>query len=749
MVVAGTADRWGFDMAQMKGRRGRARMFVAVLAVSLAWALVAPPAHAAASVASVDDVSVVEGDSGTGAAVFTVRLSESNGTTTVTYRTSDGTATAGSDYRATSGTLTFGRGETSKTVSVPIFGDVRDEPNETFLFSLTSIDNGTFEGGDPNATGTIMDDDPAPSISVTDASVPEGNSGTTTTTVSVSLSAASDRYVAVDFRTADGTATYSPGSDYHFQSGRIVFAPGDTVETITLTVVSDTLDEPDETFFVDLFDPVQATLADARATILILDDDAPTQPPPAGSLPSLSIGDASVTEGDAGGVATSLTVFLSQASSDYVSVDFATQDDTATFSGGDYHSQSGRLVFSPGETSKTIAVTVSGDTLDEQDESFFVNLTDPVNATISDGRGVVTILDDDGAGTTQPPPSGTAPSISIGDVSVAEGDQDETRVSVTVSLSSATTNYVSVDFRTADGTALFSNADYWSTSGRLVFAPGDTSETITATIVGDTYDEPNEVFYVDLFNATGASISGPRGVVTILDDDTMTTPPPGGTTPGVSVADTMVQEGDTGTTTATVTVSLSEASAEYVWVDLQTTDHTATFEGGDYWQLAGRIVFDPGVTSQPVQVTVNGDEVAEGTEIFYLDVTATSANATIEDSRALIAISDDDPPSASQTSLSVVKRRYRLVARGQVVPPHPGARMRVVLKKRRPDGSFRRIDVNRPALGDALDRDGDGVFESTYRTRFQRPKRGRCLIRAVFPGDADHTRSVAQARFRC
>ena len=738
-------------MKGIKRRNGRARAWgSAIAAVSLAAGLLAPPAHAATSVASADDVTVVEGDSGTGAAVFTVRLSESNGTTTVGYTTTNGSATAGSDYTATSGTLTFGPGQISKTVSVPVLSDVRDEPDETFFFTLTSIDNGTFQGGDPDAVGTITDDDPSPTISPTDASVPEGNSGTTTTTVSVSLSATSDRHISVDFRTVDGTATFSPGADYHSQSGRLVFAPGDTVETITLTIVSDTTDEADESFFVDLFGPQSATIADPRSVITILDDDTASQPPPPGSVPAISISDASVGEGNSGTVQTNLTVTLSSASSDYVAVDFATQDNTATFSGGDYHSQSGRLVFAPGETSKIITVTVSGDTVDEQDESFFVNLTNATDASIADARGVITILDDDTAGTTPPPPSGSVPSISIGDVSVVEGDEDETRVSVTVSLSSATTNYVSVDFTTADGTAFFSSADYWSSSGRLVFAPGDTSETITATIVGDTFDEPNEVFYIDLSNPTRAAISDPRGAVTILDDDAPTTsPPPTGTPPSVSVSDTLVQEGDDGTTTATLTVSLSEASTEHVSVDLVTVDHTATFADGDYWELAGRIVFAPGVTSQPVQVTVNGDAIAEGNEIFYLDLIGSSSNATIEDPRGLITIVDDDPAESSQTSLTIVKRRYRIVARGQVVPPHPGIRMRVVLKKRRPDGSFRRFDVNRPVLGDALDRDGDGVFESTYRTRLERPKRGRCLVRAVFPGDVDHTRSVAQARFRC
>ena len=735
-------------MQIVSGRHGRARSIGAlVMAVSLSWVSMATPAHAAVSVASVGDVTVAEGNDNSNAAVFTVTLSESNGTSTVAYTTTNGSATAGADYTATSGTLTFGPGETSKNVSVPILGDALDEPDESFFFTLTSIQNGTFQGGDPNATGTITDDDPTPSLSITDASVTEGNSGTKTTTVSVSLSAPSSRNVAVDFATADGTATFSPGGDYHSQSGRLVFSPGETVETITLTVVSETVVESDETFVVNLSNPLNATIADAQSVITILNDDSSSTPPPPGSVPTLSIGDAMVTEGNSGTVQTTLTLTLSEESDGFVGVDFATTDGTATFADADYHSQSGRIVFAPGETSKTITVTVVGDTDDESNETFFVDLSDPTGATISDDRGIVTITDDD-TGTTPPPPGGTTPSISIADVSISEGDENETKASVTVSLSSATTNYVSVAFATSDGTALFSDADYWSMSGRLVFAPGDTTETLTATVVGDTRDESNEVFYIDLSDPTGATIADARGAVTILDDDATVTPPPGGGVPTVSVSDASVQEGDAGTTSATVTLSLSEASAEYVTVDIATADGTATFDEGDYWELGGVIVFNPGTTSQTLQVTVNGDTVAEGDEVFYLDL-ASPSNATLADARAAITIVDDDPPGPSDTTLKVIKRRHRLIARGQVVPPHPGVRMRVVLKKRRPNGTFRRIDLNRPVLGEALDRDGDGVFESTYRTRFQRPARGRCLVRAVFPGDPAHERSAAQRRFRC
>ncbi len=196
-----------------------------------------------------------------------------------------------------------------------------------------------------------------------------------------------------------------------------------------------------------------------------------------------------------------------------------------------------------------------------------------------------------------------------------------------------------------------------------------------------------------------------------------------------------------------MTFTLSEVSSRPVSVDIVTTDGSASFDSGDYYETQGRIVFQPGETSQTLQIKVNGDTVAEGDEVFYVDL-SNPINASIGDGRAVITIDDDDVPSPSRTTLVAVLRPGRLVARGTVAPPHPGESMRVILKKRR-NGRFRTIAVRRPLLSEAVDRDGDGTFESRYRTRFSRPRGGRCSLRAVFPGDEDHARSVARGTFRC
>ncbi|MFB3077654.1 MAG: Calx-beta domain-containing protein, partial [Lysobacterales bacterium] len=175
-----------------------------------------------------------------------------------------------------------------------------------------------------------------------------------------------------------------------------------------------------------------------------------------GSQSSLAIDDVTVTEGNSGTVNASFMVTLSSASSQMVTVDYGTADGTAT-AGSDYVSVSGQVSFQPGETSQPVTVVVNGDVLDEADETFFVNLSNAVNATISDNQGEGTITDDD------PPPS-----LSIDDVTTDEGAGTMT---FTVSLSAVSGQDVSVDFTTTDGAAVAPD-DYTATSGTLTIPAG-------------------------------------------------------------------------------------------------------------------------------------------------------------------------------------------------------------------------------------------------------------------------------------
>lgn len=228
--------------------------------------------------ASIADAIKVEGNSGVTNVIMTVTLSGvSSSPVQVSYATSDGTATAPSDYATKTGTLTFPVGSTSQTFAIPIIGDPTAEPDETFTVTLSAPSNATL--GDDTATVTITNDDGAianPSISVADATIVEGNAGTSTVTITVTLDAPSATQVQVNYATGDGTAT-SP-SDYATTTGTLTFPAGTTTQTFTVPIVGDVNVEPDETFTVTLSAPSNATIGDGAATVTITNDDGGAAP---------------------------------------------------------------------------------------------------------------------------------------------------------------------------------------------------------------------------------------------------------------------------------------------------------------------------------------------------------------------------------------------------------------------------------------------------------------------------------------
>jgi hypothetical protein len=228
----------------------------------------------------------------------------------------------------------------------------------------------------------------------------------------------------------------------------------------------------------------------------------------AGCVPDVSIDDVTQNEGDSGTTTSTFTVSLSAPSGLPITVDFATADGTATTADGDYQAVNGTVTFPPGATSQSVVVAVNGDMTFEPDETFFVNLSNPQNATILDGQGVGTILNDD-----------PQPRISISDLAEFEGNAGTTDFVLATSLSNPSYQTITVDFATADGSAIVGDNDYVATSGTITFAPGDTSESVTVVVNGDTAVEPDETFFVDLSNPQNATILDGQGVGTILNDD--------------------------------------------------------------------------------------------------------------------------------------------------------------------------------------------------------------------------------------
>jgi ribosomal protein L35AE/L33A len=445
-----------------------------------------------------------------------------------------------------------------------------------------------------------------PTVSLGDVSVTEGNSGTVNAVFALSLSRSSTTQVTVAYATAAGTATV--GTDYVTTSGTAVFAPGTTTVNVSVPVVGDTSVEPNETFFLNLSNPVNATISDAQGVATIVNDDAP----------QLSIGNATATEGNTGSVNATFTVTLSQASTQTVTVNYATANGTAT-AGADYTTTSGQLTFAPGVTSRTINIPVLGDTLDEPNETFTVTLSGPVNATIATGTGSGTIADND-----------ATPSLAINNVTVTEGNTGTVSAVFTVSLSAASGQTVTVNYATANGTAV-APADYAATSGALTFSPGTTTRQITVLVNGDTLDEASETFNVNLSAATNATIADSQGVGTITDNDTA---------PTLRINDISIAEGNSGTKTATFTVTLSAASGQSVTVHYATANGSAS-SSSDYNAASGTLTFAAGTTTQTISVTIRGDQSRESNETFVVNLSA-ATNATIADSQGVCTILNDD-----------------------------------------------------------------------------------------------------------
>lgn len=258
----------GFDIAATNLDAGA----VSVLLNDQNWS--APPPGL-----SINNVEVVEGDTGTVAAVFTVtRSGNLDGSTTVYYSTTNDGALAGSDYVAVPLTsLTFNPGEATKTITVLVNGDLTDEYDQGFYVYLSAPAGAVITDG--SGFALILDNDDAPTINITPiVSQKEGNKNFSTFTFIVTLSAASEKGVWVNFSTADGTATASTATstgDYTRRSGSLYFAPGDTSETISVQVRGDRDRESNERFFVILSGASNATLGTAQGIGEILDDDAP------------------------------------------------------------------------------------------------------------------------------------------------------------------------------------------------------------------------------------------------------------------------------------------------------------------------------------------------------------------------------------------------------------------------------------------------------------------------------------------
>ena len=316
-----------------------------------------------------------------------------------------------------------------------------------------------------------------------------------TMTFTVTLSQAAASAVTVNWATVAGTAT--AGSDFTAASGTLTFAAGETSKTVTVSIPAHTA-TGSEQFTVQLSGASGATLADASGTGTILPDNSP----------ALAIADGSTTEGNSGTKTLAFTVNLTGAAAGTVTVNYATANGTAT-AGSDYTAASGTLIFNAGETSKTVNVTILGDTAEEPDETFTVTLSNPTSGVaLVKAAATGTITNDD-----------VIVHVSANSPSIYEGDSGTSPLTFTLTLNQAAVAPVSLTVATQNGTAL-AGSDYQALSQTVSFAAGDTQKTVSVQVIGDQIEEPTESFVLVLSNASAGLVIDSASVTgTIYDND--------------------------------------------------------------------------------------------------------------------------------------------------------------------------------------------------------------------------------------
>ena len=611
---------------------------------------VSDPADVTLTITDDDDTptfSVADGagNEGDGITFVVTRAGAAGNTVTVKWATApvEGQAVAADFTAVAATTLTFAATETSKTVTVQTTEDTLDEPNETFEVKLTDPGKAADDpGATPTltratATGTITDDDDAPSFSVADGA---GNEGDGITFV-VTRAGAAGNTVTVKWATAlvEGQAV---AADFTAVAATtLTFAATQTTKTVTVQTTEDTLDEPNETFAVKLTDPGKAaddpgatpTLTRATATGTIRDDD---------DAPSFSVADGAGNEGD--GI--TFVVTRAGAAGNTVTVKWATALVEGQAVAADFTAVAATtLTFAATETSKTVTVQTTEDFLDEPNETFAVKLTDPGKAaddpgatpTLTRATATGTIRDDD-----------DAPSFSVADGAGDEGDE----ITFVITRAGAAGNTVTVKWATAlvEGQAVA--ADFTAVAATtLTFAATQTTKTVTVQTTEDTLDEPNETFAVKLTDPgkaaddPGATPTLTRATATgtIRDDDDA---------PSFSVADGAGNEGDG----ITFVVTRAGAAGNTVTVKWATAPVEGQAVAADFTAVAATtLTFAATETSKTVTVQTTEDTLDEPNETFQVKLTepgnaADDPGATPTLTRATATGTirdDDDAPSFS------------------------------------------------------------------------------------------------------
>ncbi len=358
--------------------------------------------------------------------------------------------------------------------------------------------------------------------------------------------------------------------------------------------------------------------------------------------------DSQITEGGASvpvPLAVKVTTSTHEDTISDATVSFQAVASTAT-GGADFTVRQGTILIPAGTHDLGVVslpspqIQVLADTLDENTERFFVDLTGISGSDAQLGslvRHTVDILDD---------PADLPPVLSVSDSSVTEGNSGSLNAIFTVSLSAASGRNVGFSVGTADGSAT-AGADYTAVAGARTINAGQSTLQVQVPVLGDLLDETDETFLLNLSAPQNASLGDAQGVGTIVDNDLIAV--------SVGAAQPTVSEGGG---SALVTVQAVPAGGlpltSTVTAQFATTDGSAV-AGADYTGTSGTLTFSPAAPGpQTVAIALLNDTVDEPDQTFSLALTGVAGGTLVSPSAQTVTIQDDDPAPLLSLSDPVV-----------------------------------------------------------------------------------------------
>ena len=539
--------------------------------------------------------------------IFTLTRTASDVNPTVNY-TITGTAANGTDYLQLTGTATFAPGSTTTTITVTPTDDFIFEGNETVILTLAT-GTGYNIGTAQTATVTIADNDAIPELSINDVTITEGNSGTKNANFILSLSNPSSQTISVNYQTVDDDAT-TANNDYVAKTGTITFTPGQTTQTLPITINGDTVSEINEAFTVLLTNAVNATLVKNEGIGIIRNDD----------LPSVTVTPI-YTQATESGVPGIFQLNLTGSTTKVLSINYSLSG-TAT-NGTDYAALNGIATFAAGNSTAIIFINPTEDIIFEGNETATLSLLTGTGYTVgATNISTITIADND-----------PQPQINITDVILTESNSGTQTANFAVTLSNPSAQTITVAYQTSDISAT-AGADYIAQTGTITFNPGETSKTVSIVVNGDTTVEANETFKVTLSTPVNATIADGEGIGTINNDDI----------PVLTVNNLTVVEGQNN---ALVTFTLNSPVNQAVNVNYTTTAVTAT-ANTDFTPVTGTFTIPANTTTATLTIPILNDNLNEANETFNL-VLSNPVGAVLSNTTAIVTITDTIQSSTTFT----------------------------------------------------------------------------------------------------